>query len=341
MEKPRRGGHLSLNDDFIKALGVVNQSVDDIVREHLTREELDELCAIWNTDTSGERLYDADRVLKAMHSQPSFINHMAMTALVAKSVGTASHFLRYYDERMIHPSQVYKAGFYAFLAGPLVYGLRYMHGKYKDSAKSKETIRILLGAIQRLNPRKSGRKGGRVSTRRRFHAIERRASTRRGGHLTLDNDTQTALSIVNKTVHQIVHQHLTLQELHALCAIWKVDVTGNRSKDAVRVYREMESQPGFLKTMYHHALMLMRNVLLNNVTIGAYANLIMKGSPFEKAGKYINLASAGIFLIQPLIYAFRHIHGRYKDTSKSEETIQILLKVMERIKHKNLKPSQT
>jgi hypothetical protein len=168
MPRTRRGGHLSLNGDAKKALGVVNKSVDDIVREHLTREELDELCAIWGVDASGERLYDADRVLKAMHSQPSFVNHMAMTALATRSVGEANKRLYTHAPAARHASlKVGQLNTYAFLTAPLVYGLRYMHGKYKDSAKSADTIRILLGAIQRLkSPRKSGRKSARATRRR-------------------------------------------------------------------------------------------------------------------------------------------------------------------------------
>ena len=78
--------------------------------------------------------------------------------------------------------------------------------------------------------------------------------TRRGGHLTLDRETQTALAIVNKSVREIVHEHLTPDEVQELCAIWKVEVTDNPANDAVSVYKEMESQPGLLYTMVKAAL---------------------------------------------------------------------------------------
>jgi len=170
----KRGGFLTLSGNAQTALSAVNKSVDDIVREHLTRDELDELCDIWNVEPTEGRTHDADRVLKRMHSQPTFVNHMAMLALGTRGLAiagnayhqTADPWLNHKNKDMeLHDKMrtFHQINSKAFVTGPLTYGLRYLYGKYKDSTKSTDTIRILLTAIERL--KRSARK--RVSTRRR------------------------------------------------------------------------------------------------------------------------------------------------------------------------------
>ena len=173
--RTRRGGFLSLSGDATKALAEVNKSVDDIVREHLTPNELDKLCHIWGVVSTGGRTHDADKVLKLMHSQPSFVNHMAMLALGTKGIGLAAHELHKVKDPWLYHSTKDKglheqmATFHnvnqnVLYTGPLTYGLRYLYGKYKDSSKSTKTIGLLLSAIERLK-RSSARKSGRATRR--------------------------------------------------------------------------------------------------------------------------------------------------------------------------------